>query len=170
MFEISIATGSVATDLAAFAAATFRESWLEEGNENDLEEYVTINFNKEQLLAEINNASIKYLILKEGETWVGYAKIEMNASPVDHPMVKSLALHRIYIKKSFQSQNAGSGLISEVELIAKENGLNSIWLGVWNQNHRAIKFYHKHGFKEFGTYKFIMGKAISEDYLMKKTL
>ena len=51
--------------------------------------------------------------------------------------------------------------------IAKEKSMNFIWLGVWEENHRAIKFYEKNGFKVFGKHKFVLGKDVQTDLLMK---
>ena len=53
--------------------------------------------------------------------------------------------------------------------IAKESNLDYIWLGVWEHNFPAIKFYEKHGFKKFSTHIFKLGNDEQTDYLMKLT-
>ncbi|MGV2488753.1 UNVERIFIED_CONTAM: GNAT family N-acetyltransferase, partial [Bacillus mycoides] len=38
---------------------------------------------------------------------------------------------------------------------------------VWEENHRAIKFYEKNGFKIFGKHDFVLGEDVQTDLLMK---
>jgi ribosomal protein S18 acetylase RimI-like enzyme len=53
---------------------------------------------------------------------------------------------------------------------AKDAGHKVAWLGVWEHNPRAIAFYEKWGFKQFGTHPFLLGKDLQTDILMKKEL
>jgi len=48
-------------------------------------------------------------------------------------------------------------LYNHAVLLAVELGKQSIWLGVWEQNHRAIRFYKKNGFVEFDRHIFRLG-------------
>lgn len=45
-----------------------------------------------------------------------------------------------------------------------------VWLGVWEENPRAINFYKKNGFEEFDKHVFILGDDEQTDILMKKIL
>jgi len=42
-----------------------------------------------------------------------------------------------------------------------------VWLGVWEENQRAINFYKRNGFKEFGKHSFIVGDDEQTDLMMK---
>ena len=48
--------------------------------------------------------------------------------------------------------------------------MSYVWLGVWEQNPRAIRFYEKNGFVPFDTHVFILGEDKQTDILMKKIL
>nr|WP_229746632.1 GNAT family N-acetyltransferase [Pedobacter mendelii] len=54
--------------------------------------------------------------------------------------------------------------------VAHQKGLKSIWLGVWEENPRAIKFYEKNGFLAFDKHVFKMGDDIQTDIMMRKIL
>ena len=54
--------------------------------------------------------------------------------------------------------------------IAQENKCDVMWLGVWEYNPRAIRFYEKHGFVEVGSHVFQLGKDPQIDLLMQKKL
>jgi ribosomal protein S18 acetylase RimI-like enzyme len=53
---------------------------------------------------------------------------------------------------------------------AKQKRKQIIWLGVWEKNQRAIDFYHKWGFENFGEQIFLLGTDLQTDLLMKKEL
>ena len=38
--------------------------------------------------------------------------------------------------------------------MGKEMGYKKVWLGVWENNFKAIRFYKKYGFKKFGQHSF----------------
>jgi ribosomal protein S18 acetylase RimI-like enzyme len=45
--------------------------------------------------------------------------------------------------------------------------VSDAWLGVWEDNHRAIRFYEKNGFEKFDSHPFILGESKQTDLLMK---
>ena len=50
--------------------------------------------------------------------------------------------------------------------IAKKEGNDYLWLGVWQENQRAIKFYKDFGFEIIGVKQFIIGNEVNDDYVM----
>ncbi|MNW09975.1 Protease synthase and sporulation negative regulatory protein PAI 1 [compost metagenome] len=54
--------------------------------------------------------------------------------------------------------------------IAKDQNKEKIWLGVWEKNENAIKFYEKMNFVQTGTHSFYMGNEEQIDFIMTKTL
>jgi nucleoside-diphosphate-sugar epimerase len=55
-------------------------------------------------------------------------------------------------------------------LNAKENGLPTVWLGVWKENAKALAFYTSFGFRIFGETDFILGNDLQKDWLMCKVI
>jgi len=51
---------------------------------------------------------------------------------------------------------------------AKDLNLQYIWLGVWEKNTDAKRFYERHGFVEFGNHEFKMGDDVQTDILMRR--
>ena len=56
--------------------------------------------------------------------------------------------------------------LTKILNMGKEMGYRKAWLGVWENNFRAIKFYRKYGFKKFGQHSFLLGKDLQTDYLL----
>jgi diamine N-acetyltransferase len=52
----------------------------------------------------------------------------------------------------------------------QQQGCDTVWLGVWEHNPRAIAFYEKWGFEKFGAHDFLLGTDLQTDILMKKKL
>jgi ribosomal protein S18 acetylase RimI-like enzyme len=50
--------------------------------------------------------------------------------------------------------------------IAKRKQRDYIWLGVWEKNDKAIRFYERFGFKRFGEHEFVLGNDRQTDWLM----
>ena len=52
---------------------------------------------------------------------------------------------------------------------AAEQRARALWLGVNQANHRAQKFYRKHGFEVTGTRMFRLGTGLENDFVMVRT-
>ena len=81
-----------------------------------------------------------------------------------------LEIARLYVLKDFIGQKVGAALMKECISIAKGKGKQSIWLGVWEKNQRAIDFYSRWGFEKFSECDFLLGDDMQKDWLMKKEL
>ena len=55
-------------------------------------------------------------------------------------------------------------------LKAIEDKMAYIWLGVWEYNHAAQRFYGRNGFVKVGSHQFMVGSDVQIDFLMKKEL
>ena len=53
---------------------------------------------------------------------------------------------------------------------ARQKQKEYIWLGVWEKNERALRFYEQNGFYRIGTLCFILGKDRQTDHIMRKDL
>ncbi|EFQ33953.1 acetyltransferase [Colletotrichum graminicola M1.001] len=79
-------------------------------------------------------------------------------------------LQRIYMHPKAHGTGAGKLLANKLEEMAREQGFKYIWLGVWQENHRAKKAYEKWGYKACGTHGFAVGPVVQTDDIMVKKL
>ncbi|KAH8657736.1 acyl-CoA N-acyltransferase [Xylariales sp. PMI_506] len=79
-------------------------------------------------------------------------------------------LQRLYVHPSVQGQGIGRQLASRVEDVARERGFKNVWLGVWQENQRAIKAYERWGYRHVGTHDFVIGTLTNTDLVMLKHL
>ncbi|KAF3353074.1 Myosin regulatory light chain cdc4 [Verticillium dahliae VDG1] len=64
----------------------------------------------------------------------------------------------------------GKLLIHEAQRQARGQGFEHMWLGVWEENHKAAQMYAKLGFSVVGEHEFDVGGDIQTDRIMLKKL
>jgi ribosomal protein S18 acetylase RimI-like enzyme len=101
---------------------------------------------------------------------VGYLKINFGASQTELKDNEALEIERIYVLQAFHGKKLGQALYEKAISIAKEMKVKYVWLGVWEQNHRALQFYKKNGFVPFDTHIFKLGNDEQTDIMMKLAL
>ena len=53
---------------------------------------------------------------------------------------------------------------------ARARGAQTLWLGVWERNPRAVAFYEKYGFTRVGEHTFMLGDDAQTDWLFARTV
>jgi diamine N-acetyltransferase len=165
--KIKIATIDDITPLCEIGIKTFIETYGNQNTPQDLKKYLEEKFNKKQISDEILTPKTIFLLVELETEIIGYAKMRVNL--VENPDTKSLEIERIYIIKNYHGQKYGAMLMQKCIDVAIENNYESIWLGVWEHNPKAINFYQKWGFEIFGEHIFQLGDDAQTDFLMKKT-
>jgi ribosomal protein S18 acetylase RimI-like enzyme len=101
---------------------------------------------------------------------IGYLKLNFGAAQTELKNEQSLEIERIYVLKEFHGKNIGQLLYDKAIQIAKEKNVNYVWLGVWEENLRAINFYKKNGYVAFDKHIFKLGDDEQTDIMMKLEL
>ncbi|WP_394747921.1 GNAT family N-acetyltransferase [Spongiimicrobium salis] len=153
--------------LLAIAKQTFRDAFEADNNPEDFESYMRTAFTKESLRAALKDPKTNYFFARTREEIVGYIKINEAEAQSDIKSPDSLELERIYVRKAFQGRQIGAWILNEVKKITIEKKKAYLWLGVWEHNTAAIRFYEKHGFSKFGTHPYYLGKDKQTDWLMR---
>ncbi|WVW81702.1 hypothetical protein I302_103697 [Kwoniella bestiolae CBS 10118] len=136
----------------------------------DLEQYITITLSPSSFEAELQSPQNIFICAyspSDESKIVGVAQLVLDSKPsVDIP--NSIELQRLYAHPSTHGTGLGQLLISESEEKARQLGKNKIWLGVWENNTRGIRFYGKVGFREVGEKVFFAGGSRRRDLVMCK--
>jgi hypothetical protein len=156
-----------AETIGKLAAQTFTETFEWYNTAENMRDYNESHFATHQILAEIEDKnSIMYVAIIDSEI-IGYAKLKSSETPKELDNSTGIEIERLYVKKEFHNKKAGLALMNTCIEKAKEKNVDLIWLGVWEQNPRAINFYTKIGFEKFGQHIFQLGDDAQIDYLMK---
>jgi len=149
---------------------TFIETFAQSNSEKDMERYLADNFNKQKVAAELSNPDSLFFVAWDAETPVGYLKVNNGQSQTELRDETALEIERIYVKQAYHGKKVGQLLHDKALEIAQLQDKLYIWLGVWEENPKAIRFYEKNGFIAFDQHVFKMGDDEQTDIMMKKIL
>ncbi|WP_454802652.1 GNAT family N-acetyltransferase [Mucilaginibacter phyllosphaerae] len=159
-----------ANTLLELSRKTFFDAFLSTNNPADMEAYASTAFTLPKFQFElINPNSAFYFALVDNEI-AGYIKLNYVDAQTELQDPDALEIERIYVLNDFQGQQIGKQLINLAIQTAVDKNLKYIWLGVWEHNTKAIKFYRSKGFEQFGSHPFMLGSDKQTDILMKKEL
>jgi diamine N-acetyltransferase len=133
-----------------------------------MKEYMDRAFDPQRLLAELMNPLSEFYFILVGDKVAGFLKINQSEAQSDLHDDDSLEIERIYVDAAFQGKGLGAKLIEKSIERARNLHLHYIWLGVWEKNKDAIRFYERHGFVAFSSHDFRMGDEMQTDILMKR--
>lgn len=165
---IRLANFADASLLRDLSETTFRDTYSEYNSPENIEKHVAKNFSLQQIEAELRDTSNQYIICENGKDLIAFVKLIKDHSIKGLNEERVIEIERIYVLKAFYGQKLGKKLIDFCTDWAKAKGFKVIWLGVWEHNTNAIKFYEKMGFVRFGEHTFTLGDEVQTDYVMKK--
>jgi ribosomal protein S18 acetylase RimI-like enzyme len=165
--KIRKATHKDAKLLLNIGRQTFFEKFTENNSEENMLQYASEAYTFEKILSEVNNPNSQFYLANLNKQTIGYLKINFGNAQTELQDPQALELERIYVLKEFQGQKIGQLLFEKTLEIAKQAKLNYVWLGVWEENLRAIKFYEKNGLKAFSKHIFMLGNDPQTDIMMK---
>lgn len=149
---------------------TFSETFSAANTDENMKKYLEEVFSMEELTAQLNNKNSEFYFAEFNNNIIGYLKLNSGRSQTEMKNEKSLEIERIYVLKEFHGKNVGQLLYEKALQIAKQADADYVWLGVWEENPRAISFYKKNGFVEFDKHVFKLGNDEQTDIMMKLRL
>lgn len=149
---------------------TFCEAFAHRNTDRDMEAYLKDAFNAARLRGELNNINSEFYFLYRGGKLAGYLKLNEAPSQTDLNDKLSLEIERIYISGEFQGEGLGGYLMNHAVDLSLRKNKRYIWLGVWEKNEKAIRFYKKNGFYKIGEHSFFIGEDQQTDFIMRKDL
>jgi diamine N-acetyltransferase len=169
-FRIVPCTTNDAEKLAEISAETFLDAFASYNTAENMQAYLKEAYHLAQMSKELANPDSLHFFLLYKDEPVGFMKLNFAPAQADIKDPHSLEIQRIYLKKEYWGRGLGDILMNRALHIAQEHHLKYVWLGVWDRNERAIKFYEKQGFTAFGSHTFLLGTDEQTDILMKLEL
>ncbi len=156
--------------LQIISRTTFSQTFTEHNNPEDMEAYLNKSFATEKLLGELNNPNSEFYFAQEGERVIGYLKVNTGDAQTEQKEANAFEIERIYVDAAFLGKKVGQLLFNKAIEISKAKKASYVWLGVWEENHRALAFYTKNGFVPFDKHIFKLGNDAQTDIMMKLEL
>jgi len=149
---------------------TFLETFSAGNTDENMQKYLDEGFSKTKLTTELDDNNAEFYFATLDNNVIGYLKINFGQSQTELKDDKALEIERIYVLKDYHGKAVGQILYDKAIQIAREKNADYIWLGVWEENPRAINFYKKNGFVEFDKHIFKLGNDEQTDIMMKLKL
>jgi diamine N-acetyltransferase len=146
---------------------TFVESYAAGNTAENMQKYIAEVYTIEKIQAELENIDSQYYFAAYKNDIVGYIKTNTNNAQTELQDAESLEIERLYVLKEYQGKNIGQYLFDQSIIIAKDKQLQYIWLGVWDQNPRAQKFYERNGMIAFDKHIFKVGDDKQTDIMLR---
>lgn len=170
IIAIKEVTSNNISDLQEIGRQTFFETFSAGNTEENMRKYLDEGFSIEKLTAELNDSNAKFYFAILDNKVIGYLKLNFGHSQTELQDDKAVEIERIYVLKEFHGKKVGQLLYEKAIQVATAKNAEYVWLGVWDQNPRAINFYKKNGFIEFDKHIFKLGDDEQTDIMMKLQL
>jgi ribosomal protein S18 acetylase RimI-like enzyme len=156
--------------LAKIGRQTFEETFSDTNNAENLVKYLEEGFSVDKLTEEVGHVASQFYFATLNEQVIGYLKLNTGKSQTEALDDAALEIERIYVRAAYHGQKVGQLLYNKAIQVAEERKSPFVWLGVWEKNPRAIRFYEKNGFIAFDKHVFKLGEEEQTDVMMKKIL
>jgi diamine N-acetyltransferase len=156
--------------LAELGARTFAETFAADNTPENMGTYLASAFNRSQQAAELADSQTTFLVAEQDGTAVGYAMLRAGSELDDVTGNNPIELVRLYVSSACLGSGVGAALMHACISEAEQRGHETIWLGVWERNHRAQSFYRKWYFREVGTHIFQLGDDPQTDLIMQRSI
>lgn len=156
--------------LADLGARTFRETFERICSPGDMEAFLLRTYGVPQQRAELEDPSRPARLLEIDGEPSGFIQLRMGHREPGVAGTRPVELQRIYVLRSCHGLGCGAALMREALALAEGWGADAIWLGVWENNHRALSFYRRWGFDEAGEHVFKIGEQVDRDLILARPL
>ena len=168
--KISQINNDQTNELRNIIEVTFLETFAHLNTAEDIEIYSAKAFTTEQIVKEFHNENSFFFFVYFEEAIAGYLKLNIGDAQTESKLENALEIERIYVLARYQGKRLGKALFEFSKQFASEKNAQWLWLGVWNQNEKAIEFYKRQGLSEFSTHDFMLGNDPQTDILMQLKL
>ncbi|KAK2598330.1 hypothetical protein N8I77_011750 [Diaporthe amygdali] len=181
-FKIRKAAAADNEALAALGAEVFRDTFAHSCTEEQLQAFLDEAYTPEAIAKDIADSSKDVLVATEagqddgpsssaGGKLLGFAYLTRGShEPCVAHLERPVELQRLYIGLSSHGKGLGKALSLAADELARQQGFKHIWLGVWEENHKAQAFYRKMGYEHIGEHVFDVGGDLQTDEIWWKKL
>ena len=155
-----------AVPLAILAEQTFRDAFTEGNDPDDMVLHCAASFGPEIQAREIEDPDTATIVADEDGDLIGFAQVRLRSPKACVSAERPSELYRVYVSRRWHGQGVAQQIMREVLATAARAGSDRIWLGVWENNRRALGFYRKYGFEVVGEHVFQFGTDAQTDLIM----
>lgn len=156
--------------IAQLSTQTFRDTFATADNTADIEAYLETACTLQQISTELADSNNTFLLAyaRDSQEPIGYAKLRVGKEEPCIQASNPIEIERLYVDKEIIGKGVGKQLMQTCLDIAAKGDRDVIWLGVWEHNQKAIRFYEKWHFVVVGSHPFQLGNDKQNDLIMQR--
>jgi len=154
--------------IADIGRTTFIETYADQTSAEDIREHLAYAFSRDQIEGELAEPDSTFFVATVGDAVAGYLKVNRGQAQTELREVKGFEIESLYVLNAFQGQGIGALLLDEAIEEARRGGAAYVWLGVWERNSPARRFWRRMGFVEFDRHAFRFGGVEHTDLMMRR--
>jgi diamine N-acetyltransferase len=156
--------------LTELGASTFTETFQSANTPDDFTAYMAAAFAEEIQRAELEDPNTTVFFAESDGDAVGYVMLREGRVPSCVAADDALEIARLYARRRVLGRGVGAALMQRALAEAAGRGRDAVWLGVWDRNERAIRFYESWGFHRTGSQPFLLGSDLQTDLVMVRRI
>jgi diamine N-acetyltransferase len=156
--------------LAELGARTFLDAFGADNRPEDIAAHLAKTYGAAIQARELSDAAATYLVAEVGGCPAGYVLVREGSAPACVTGTRPIEVARFYVDRPWHGTGVAGALMVACEAEARRRSARLLWLGVWEQNARALRFYAKHGFRDVGVQTFYVGADAQQDRVMVREL
>jgi ribosomal protein S18 acetylase RimI-like enzyme len=156
--------------IVSLGIRTFRDTFDEMNTPENMMLYLNSTFTLRKIKEEITEPGAVFFLAEKHKKAIGYAHMRVSEKPGGLKGGTAIEIQRLYTDKNHIGKRIGYALMNTCLHYAQDHHYDTVWLGVWEHNERALSFYKKWGFERFGEHVFMLGSDAQTDWLLQKQL
>ena len=156
--------------LSALGRETFVETFGSRYPLVDLQTFLQQVYSESAVATELNDSQLRFQVIDDGQELVAFTKIGPVHVPLDKPPDDGMEIWQLYVRQRLLGRGLGTQLMQWADRQFIASGASQVFVSVFSENHRALRFYQRHGFGKFGEYGFRVGTQIDREWIMCRQL
>jgi ribosomal protein S18 acetylase RimI-like enzyme len=156
--------------LSRIADQTFRDTFTTGSSSSDMQQFCEDHYHPDIQLQEIQDSNLVTILAEYEDELAGFAQVRLKSPKEGLSGKYQSELSRLYVSNEWHGSGVAHKLMAEVLASTIKVKSDCMWLGVWENNPRAIAFYQKYDFTIVGEHIFTVGTDPQRDLIMAAQL
>lgn len=153
--------------LRELGITTFKAAFEAQNDPEDFRKYLEKAFSIEQLTRELQHPDMRFYFVLQANKIIGYFKLNTGSGQSEPESQDAAELERFYVSPESIGGGVGSQMMHHIVTLVKSWKKSYLWLGVWEMNRDAIRFYERHNFVKYDEHAYYVGNDCQTDWMMR---
>lgn len=169
-YPIRLPLPEEAPALAAFMRTCYLAAYGDVASAEDTATHLARAYGDDLVAAGLADPSMQFLVVTDTTrgTDAGYAWLVEASAPAPLVAARAMELRRFYLHPDAIGSGAADVLMASVLDTARRRLARLVFLSVWKESPRAVRFYGRQGFRAAATVTFAIGRQQYDDWLMAR--